>query len=200
MDDAQHSQLPAGDGQGWKFPHYTNGIQTAMQESCAFLIWISLITVRPTKLKNIKKQVCVCVCVFQIRDGGSEYSPILGKRYCGSELPPLVTSTQNLLWLKFHTDDITDVQSVGFSARYTSGPPGVLPISFIKVINNTVFINSLERISDTYYLSKWDFRPVHVCFSLLWQSKSSDRVHFCHLWQGGNKWFTSVLLWTLSLF
>ena len=89
--------------------------------------------------------------MFQIRDGGSEYSPILGKRYCGSELPPLVTSTQNLLWMKFHTDDVTDVQSVGFSARYTSGPPGLLPISFLKVVNITVFINSLERISDTCY-------------------------------------------------
>ena len=167
-----------------------------MQESYAFLIWISPVAVRPTKLKDIKKQVCV----FQIRDGGSKYSPILGKRYCGSELPPLVTSTQNLLWLKFHTDDVTDMQSVGFSARYTSGPPGLLPISFLKVVNITVFINSLERISDTYCLSKWDFPPVHVCFSLLWQSKSSARVHFCHLWQGSNKWFTSVLLWTLSFF
>ena len=182
-----------------------------MQESYAFLIWVSPIAVRPTKLKYIKKQVCVCV--FQIRDGGSEYSPILGKRYCGSELPPLVTSTQNLLWMKFHTDDITDMQSVGFSALYTSGPPGLLPISFLKVVNITVFINSLERISDTCYLSKWDFPPVHVCFSLLWQSKSSDRVHCCwqskssdrvhccHLWQGSNyKWFTSVLLWTLFFF
>ena len=139
-----------------------------MQESYAFLICISPIAVHPTELKYIKKQVCacicvcVCVCVFQIRDGGSEYSPVLGKRYCGSELPPLVTSTQNLLWLKFHTDDVTDVQSVGFSAWYTSGPPGLLLIHFIKVVNITVFIKSLERISDTIWANGTFFQFMFV--------------------------------------
>ena len=78
------------------------------------------------KLFKFCVRVCVCVCasVFQVRNGGSEFSPILGKRYCGNELPPSVTSTQNLLWLKFHTDGATDMQSIGFSAQYTSGSPG----------------------------------------------------------------------------
>ncbi|XP_005387022.1 PREDICTED: cubilin [Chinchilla lanigera] len=45
-----------------------------------------------------------CITDFvEIRDGGYENSPLVGK-YCGSILPPVIISHSNMLWLKFKSD------------------------------------------------------------------------------------------------
>uniref|UniRef100_U3KLX7 Cubilin n=1 Tax=Oryctolagus cuniculus TaxID=9986 RepID=U3KLX7_RABIT len=64
----------------------------------------------------------VCVGDFvEIRDGGYENSPFLGK-YCDSTLPPTIISHSNKLWLKFKSD-MTDSKS-GFSAHWDGSSTG----------------------------------------------------------------------------
>uniref|UniRef100_A0A8C0J8V6 Cubilin n=1 Tax=Chelonoidis abingdonii TaxID=106734 RepID=A0A8C0J8V6_CHEAB len=65
----------------------------------------------------------------EIRDGGYETSPVLGK-YCGSTLPPVIISHSNRLWIKF----VSDVYGTrtGFSAYWdgtTTGCGGTLTTS-----------------------------------------------------------------------
>ncbi|XP_037366570.1 cubilin isoform X2 [Talpa occidentalis] len=63
-----------------------------------------------------------CVADFvEIRDGGYENSPLLGK-YCGSILPPRIISHSNKLWLKFQSDSF-DSRS-GFSAYWDGSLTG----------------------------------------------------------------------------
>ncbi|EGW02057.1 Cubilin [Cricetulus griseus] len=62
-----------------------------------------------------------CIDFVEIRDGGYETSPLLG-RYCGSVLPPLIISHSNKLWLKFKTDS-TYTQR-GFSASWVGSSTG----------------------------------------------------------------------------
>ncbi|KAK7489454.1 hypothetical protein BaRGS_00019253, partial [Batillaria attramentaria] len=54
----------------------------------------------------------------EIRDGSTEFSPLLGERYCGTTLPPLIRSTQNLMWIRFRSDNVTGNDEIGFSATY----------------------------------------------------------------------------------
>ncbi|PVD35988.1 hypothetical protein C0Q70_02958 [Pomacea canaliculata] len=54
----------------------------------------------------------------EIRDGGSETSPLLGEQYCGSALPPVQTSTGNLMVVIFRTGN--SVSGTGFLATYTA--------------------------------------------------------------------------------
>ena len=65
--------------------------------------------------------VCVCVCVcalFQVRDGSSEYSPMLTFPFCETSLPLVVTSFGNSMWIKFRSDDVSNNASTGFVANY----------------------------------------------------------------------------------
>ncbi|XP_065577284.1 cubilin-like isoform X11 [Artemia franciscana] len=60
------------------------------------------------------------VCRFdyvEIRDGESEDSPSLG-RFCGRNLPPIITSLSNHLFVKFRSD--YSVSHGGFRARYST--------------------------------------------------------------------------------
>ena len=50
-----------------------------------------------------------------MRDGGSSDSPVLGN-FCGLQVPDPVTSTSNVMYLKFVTDG--SVQNQGFEASY----------------------------------------------------------------------------------
>ncbi|XP_077015414.1 cubilin-like [Tamandua tetradactyla] len=63
-----------------------------------------------------------CVDFVEIRDGGYETSPLLG-RYCGTSLPPRVISHSNKLWLKFKSDPLDDARS-GFSANWDGSLTG----------------------------------------------------------------------------
>ncbi|XP_024431584.2 cubilin [Desmodus rotundus] len=63
-----------------------------------------------------------CVADFlEIRDGGYETSPLLGK-YCGPTLPPRIISHSNKLWLQFKSD-LFDSRS-GFSAYWDGSLTG----------------------------------------------------------------------------
>ncbi|KAK9396207.1 cubilin [Crotalus adamanteus] len=66
---------------------------------------------------------------LEIRDGGYETSPLLGK-YCGSLLPPVTISHSNNLWIKFVSDIY--LTSTGFSAYWdgtSTGCGGILTTS-----------------------------------------------------------------------
>lgn len=51
----------------------------------------------------------------QIRDGGHGFSTLLGQ-YCGTEFPPVITSRERFLWLRFHSDENIEYQ--GFVIVY----------------------------------------------------------------------------------
>ncbi|XP_022059555.2 bone morphogenetic protein 1-like isoform X1 [Acanthochromis polyacanthus] len=51
----------------------------------------------------------------EVRDGGSESSPLLG-RFCGYDKPDDIKSSSNQLWLKFASDG--SVNKAGFSANF----------------------------------------------------------------------------------
>lgn len=53
---------------------------------------------------------------LEIRDGEHGYSPLIGK-YCGSDFPPIITSSGRFLWMRFHSDET--IQYTGFKAVYT---------------------------------------------------------------------------------
>uniref|UniRef100_A0A8B9CHJ0 Cubilin n=1 Tax=Anser brachyrhynchus TaxID=132585 RepID=A0A8B9CHJ0_9AVES len=57
----------------------------------------------------------------EIRDGGYETSPPLGK-YCGTDLPPVIISHGNKLWIKFVSDIFGTRQ--GFSAEWDGTSAG----------------------------------------------------------------------------
>ncbi|XP_059901037.1 cubilin [Gadus macrocephalus] len=57
----------------------------------------------------------------EIRDGGYETSPIIG-RFCGSQRPPVLVSHSNRLWLKFRSDVTTT--SPGFTAHWDGTQTG----------------------------------------------------------------------------
>ncbi|XP_077986149.1 uncharacterized protein LOC144440635 [Glandiceps talaboti] len=54
----------------------------------------------------------------EIRDGGHEGSNRIG-RYCGTDIPPVITSSGHLLYVRFVSDHAD--QRTGFSANYVSG-------------------------------------------------------------------------------
>lgn len=63
--------------------------------------------------------------LFQIYDGGSIQSPLLG-RFCGAQIPAPVSSTQNMMTVKFVTDG--SQHNTGFMASYTSSSAGTRAI------------------------------------------------------------------------
>uniref|UniRef100_F7D8H4 Cubilin n=1 Tax=Ornithorhynchus anatinus TaxID=9258 RepID=F7D8H4_ORNAN len=63
-----------------------------------------------------------CVGDFvEIRDGGYETSPLLGK-YCGTQKPPPIISHSNRLWIKFKSDVV--ISGPGFSAHWDGSLTG----------------------------------------------------------------------------
>ncbi|XP_070584314.1 cubilin [Erythrolamprus reginae] len=73
---------------------------------------------------------------LEIRNGGFETSPLLGK-YCGSSLPPVTVSHSNNLWIKFVSDMFST--STGFSASWdgtSTGCGGILTSSGIFMSPN----------------------------------------------------------------
>lgn len=53
--------------------------------------------------------------LLQIRDGGHGFSPLVGQ-FCGTEFPPMITSKDSSLWLRFHSDE--NIEYSGFVAVY----------------------------------------------------------------------------------
>ena len=56
---------------------------------------------------------------LEIRDGAHGYSPVLA-RYCGQHYPPVITSSERHLWMRFRSDE--NVQYRGFRAIYNFLP------------------------------------------------------------------------------
>ncbi|KAK7481053.1 hypothetical protein BaRGS_00027689, partial [Batillaria attramentaria] len=52
-----------------------------------------------------------------VRDGSSEFSPLIGQ-YCGTSLPPSLSSTETSMWIRFYSDSVTDPNSIGYEATY----------------------------------------------------------------------------------
>lgn len=57
----------------------------------------------------------------EVRDGGSESSPLLG-RFCGYDKPDDIKSSSNQLWLQFVSDG--SVNKAGFAANFFKGQEG----------------------------------------------------------------------------
>nr|XP_046226989.1 cubilin [Scatophagus argus] len=57
----------------------------------------------------------------EIRDGGYETSPLIGK-FCASQRPPVLVSHSNRLWVRFHSD--ATVTRLGFTAHWDGTQTG----------------------------------------------------------------------------
>lgn len=55
---------------------------------------------------------------LEVRDGNSENSPLIG-HFCGYDKPDDITSTSNILWMKFVSD--ATVNKAGFAANFLKG-------------------------------------------------------------------------------
>ena len=61
---------------------------------------------------NITKNVQVCKYdSVEVRSGLTENSQFHGK-FCGTALPPLITSTVNQMWIKFSSDDTVSKRGI----------------------------------------------------------------------------------------
>ena len=52
---------------------------------------------------------------LEIRDGAHGYADLLGT-YCGDNFPPMITSKDRFLWLRFHSDESLEYH--GFKGVY----------------------------------------------------------------------------------
>lgn len=67
----------------------------------------------------------------EVRDGGAESSPLLG-RFCGYEKPGDVNSSSNQLWLKFVSDG--SVNKAGFAANFFKGQKSTSHMCVISMV------------------------------------------------------------------
>lgn len=58
---------------------------------------------------------------LEIRNGGSESSPLIGS-YCGTTIPPRIQSFSNQIYLRFRTDSTTELK--GFEIEWDSSSTG----------------------------------------------------------------------------
>ncbi|XP_034242072.1 uncharacterized protein LOC117645776 [Thrips palmi] len=56
---------------------------------------------------------------LEVRDGAHGYSALRGQ-FCGQTFPPILTSTDRYLWLRFHSDE--NIEYSGFKAVYRTVP------------------------------------------------------------------------------
>lgn len=56
---------------------------------------------------------------LEVRDGEYGYANLIGK-YCGTTFPPMLTSSDRYLWLRFYSDD--NIEDLGFRAVYSLLP------------------------------------------------------------------------------
>ena len=66
--------------------------------------------------------------LLQIRDGDQGYSTLIDK-YCGSNFPPIITSSGRSLWLRFVSDGTIEYN--GFKAVYNFIPNPLETLPFI---------------------------------------------------------------------
>ncbi|XP_040449627.1 cubilin isoform X3 [Falco naumanni] len=102
-------------------PNYPNNYPVRIE--CIYTITVGInrkIVLRFTNFSLERSNICRNDHV-EIRDGGYETSPYLGK-YCGTDLPPVIISHGNKLWIKFVSDVFFTGR--GFSADWDGTSAG----------------------------------------------------------------------------
>lgn len=103
-------------------------LQNLRETSCVctnilvFFIFIELCDELAATFLQIERHDSCAYDYVEVRDGGSESSPLLGC-FCGYDKPDDIKSSGNQLWLKFVSDG--SVNKAGFSANFFKGQ-GVL--------------------------------------------------------------------------
>ena len=80
-----------------------------------------------------------CWDYVEVRDGHSPFSPLIG-HFCGSEAPRPITSSSNVLWVKFFSDATTNQR--GFVANIQNAEPLCGSLLPINVTTNTQVAHS----------------------------------------------------------
>ncbi|XP_062549371.1 uncharacterized protein LOC134213920 [Armigeres subalbatus] len=75
---------------------------------------------------------------LEIRDGAHGFSTLLGK-YCGTTYPPMITSKERFLWLRFHSDE--NIEYSGFVVVYEYVPR---PTSFYDDEGCRIEVSGME--------------------------------------------------------
>ena len=63
---------------------------------------------------------------MQIRDGDQGYSTLIG-HYCGSDFPPMITSSGRSLWLRFVSDGTIEYSGFRAVYEYVLNPMEIIP-------------------------------------------------------------------------
>lgn len=92
---------------------------------------------------------------LEIRDGDQGYSPLIGK-YCGSDFPPIITSSGRSLWLRFVSDGTIEYR--GFKAVYSFIPN---PLESIPLIEKCQF----EVTGSMEYIGSENISSEHVDYA-----------------------------------
>ncbi|XP_053120680.1 cubilin [Hemicordylus capensis] len=101
-------------------PNYPNHYPNKM--TCIYKISVGNNKQISLHFTNFSLEGGVCTGDYvELRDGGYETSPLLG-RYCGTSLPPVTISHSNKLWMKFVSD--VYFASTGFSAYWDGTSTG----------------------------------------------------------------------------
>uniref|UniRef100_A0A3B5L191 Cubilin n=1 Tax=Xiphophorus couchianus TaxID=32473 RepID=A0A3B5L191_9TELE len=103
-------------------PSYPNSYPNS--RDCTFKIIVQLNMQILLNFTSFELEGTPPFCSFdfvEIRDGGYETSPLIGK-FCGSQRPPVVVSHSNRLWIRFHSDP--SITSHGFIAHWDGTQTG----------------------------------------------------------------------------
>ncbi|KAK7476342.1 hypothetical protein BaRGS_00032401 [Batillaria attramentaria] len=82
-----------------------------------------------------------CLDFLTVYDGDSESSPVLGGPYCGDTTPSSLTSTKNVVLIKFHSDGISGTSRREFRVSVTGQEP----------VNSTRFSSTSGTIQSPGY-------------------------------------------------
>ena len=112
---------------------------------------------------------------MQIRDGDQGYSPLIGT-YCGSNFPPIITSSGKSLWLRFVSDK--NIQYSGFKGVYNYIPNPIDTLPYIpkcefEITGEQGYIGT-ENISKVHldYADKYK-RPIDCT----WNIRTKENTH-----------------------
>ncbi|KAG7219563.1 hypothetical protein INR49_018990 [Caranx melampygus] len=103
-------------------PNYPNYYPN--RRDCVFRIIVQINTQIQLNFTDFELEGSPPSCNFdfvEIRDGGYETSPLIGK-FCSSQRPPVLVSHSNRLWVRFHSDG--SVTRRGFSAHWDASQSG----------------------------------------------------------------------------
>lgn len=103
-------------------PNYPNFYPNARDCVFKIIVEVNLQILLTFTDFDLESSVPSCALDFvEIRDGGYENSPLLG-RWCGTKMPPLLASHSNRLWIRFHSDSA--VAQRGFAAHWDGTQTG----------------------------------------------------------------------------